>query len=313
MIRPIFVLSLPRSGSTLVQRVLAGHAGIATAAEPWLLLPHGYALRERGMAAEYTQPIAARAIREFVHELPGGEADYWTALRGFALELYAKASGPDATYFLDKTPRYHYVTTELFEMFPDAKVIFLWRNPLAVVASIVDTWAKGRWNVDRFKGDLDGIPALVDAHEAHPDTTIAVNYEALVADPDATWPRIFDYLELAFDPALLTSFSDVRLRGRMGDPTGVGRYQELSAEPLQKWKRVLGAPWRKRWCRAYLDRIGSERLRAMGYDVDDLRRELDELPSSPRHFASDAVRGTYWTWAQRRKATAFQRMAPRVR
>ena len=173
-IRPIFVLSLPRSGSTLVQRVLAAHDEIATAAEPWLLLPHGYALHERGMAAEYTQPIAARAIQEFVHHLPNGEADYWTAMRGFVLELYAKASGPEATYFLDKTPRYHYVTAELFQLFPDAKVIFLWRNPLAVVASIVDTWAKGRWNVDRFQGDLDGIPALVDAHEAHPHTTIAV-------------------------------------------------------------------------------------------------------------------------------------------
>ena len=41
-------------------------------------------------------------------------------------------------------------------MFPDAKVIFLWRNPLAVVASIVETWTKGKWNVDRWQGDLRG-------------------------------------------------------------------------------------------------------------------------------------------------------------
>jgi len=199
VIRPLFVLSLPRSGSTLVQRVLAGHDGIATAAEPWLLLPHGYALRERGIAAEYTQPIAARAIREFVNGLPGGEDDYWRALAGFAQELYGRAAGPDARYFLDKTPRYHYIAPELFRAFPEAKVIFLWRNPLAVVSSIVETWTKGRWNVDRWQGDLWGIADLVEAFEAHRDTVIAVNYERLVGDPDTAWPAIFEYLELPYD------------------------------------------------------------------------------------------------------------------
>ena len=313
MIKPIFVLSLPRSGSTLVQRVLGAHPQIGTAAEPWLLLPHAYALRERGMAAEYTQPVAARAIREFVDGLPGGDDAYWSALRSFTLELYAAAAGPEATYFLDKTPRYHYITSELFRMFPEAKFVFLWRNPLAVVASIVDTWTKGAWNVDRWQGDLHGVERLVAAYEEHGERSLAVNYESLVGDPDIAWPRIFDYLEVPFDPAVLSSFSDVRLSGSMGDPTGVHRYRELSTEPLEKWKGTLGHPWRKRWCRSYLDWIGPQRLATMGYDADDLRRDLDALPSSPRTTISDAVHGTYWTWAQRRKRAAFKKMAPRVR
>ncbi len=313
MIQPVFVLSLPRSGSTLVQRVLGAHPRIGTAAEPWLLLPHAYALRERGVAAEYTQPVAARAIREFVTGLPGGEDTYWAALRAFALDLYEGAAGPGATHFLDKTPRYHFITPELFRMFPDAKVIFLWRNPLAVVASIVDTWCKGAWNVDRWQGDLDGIERLVAAREEHADRSLAVNFESLVGEPHTAWPRIFDYLELPFDPELLNAFSGVHLAGSMGDPTGVQRYRELSTEPLDKWKATLGHPWRKRWCRAYLDRIGPERLAAMGYDADELRGQLDDLPSTPRRAVSDVVHGTYWTWAQRRKRTAFKRMAPRVR
>jgi hypothetical protein len=40
---PLFLLSLPRSGSTLAQRILAAHAGIATTSEPWILLPYLYA------------------------------------------------------------------------------------------------------------------------------------------------------------------------------------------------------------------------------------------------------------------------------
>jgi hypothetical protein len=157
------------------------------------------------------------------------------------------------------------------------------------------------------------VAALVEAHEAHRDTTLAVNFETLVADPDRTWPTIFEYLELPFDPSILTTFADVQFEGKMGDPTGIHEYQELSTEPIEKWKRALGTPWRKRWCRSYLDWIGPERLTAMGYDPAEIRGELDALPSSPRHLMSDAVHGSYWTWAQRRKRAAFRKMAPRVR
>ncbi len=312
-IQPIFLLSMPRSGSTLAQRVLAAHPEVATAAEPWLLLPHAYALRKRGIAAEYTQPVAARAIREFVESLPGGEQDYWNALRDFALALYGKASTPEARYFLDKTPRYHFIMPELLRMFPDAKVIFLWRNPLAVVASICETWTRGRWTVDRWKGDLDGIIDLVDAYRGLGDQAKAVKFESLVADPSGTWPGLFDWLGLEFDPEVLTSFAGVQLEGSMGDPTGVKAYQRLSTEPLDKWRRQLGSPWRKRWCRAWLERIGAERLGVMGYELDVLLADLDSLPSRPRLLVSDAIHGGYWTWAQRRKQAAFTRMAPRLR
>ena len=36
---PIFIISLPRSGSTLLQRILTSHESVASASEPWLLLP----------------------------------------------------------------------------------------------------------------------------------------------------------------------------------------------------------------------------------------------------------------------------------
>ena len=63
--QPIFLFSLPRSGSTLAQRIIASHAEIATTAEPWLLLPCLYALRHGGVYAEYSQATAVKAIRDF--------------------------------------------------------------------------------------------------------------------------------------------------------------------------------------------------------------------------------------------------------
>jgi len=270
-VKPLFLLSMPRSGSTLAQRVLAAHPEVATAAEPWVLLPHLYASRERGIAAEYTQPIAARAIAEFAQSLPRGEQDYREAIHDMALDLYTRAAGEGATYFLDKTPRYHYVVDDLLQIFPDAKFVFLWRNPLAV------------------------------------------RYEDLVSRPDTTWPRVFDHLGLPFDDGLLTRFNDVALQGSMGDPTGVRRYSTISDEPLEKWRATLANPYRKRWCREYLRWIGAERLTVMGYDLDELLGQMDEIGTSARSVASDAVHGAYWSLAQRRKRSAFKRMAPRVR
>ena len=92
-IRPIFLLSISRSGSTLIQRIIAAHGGIATASEPWLLLPHAYTLRRQGIDAEYVHPLLVEAIEDFGERLPGGVVDYLAEVRAFALRLYDKAAG----------------------------------------------------------------------------------------------------------------------------------------------------------------------------------------------------------------------------
>ncbi|MBI3649232.1 MAG: sulfotransferase [Actinobacteria bacterium] len=298
--RPLFVLSLPRSGSTLTQRVLAAHEEVATTPEPWLLLPLVYATRERGLMAEYNHVLAARAIREFADRLPGGPEGYDAELRRFALSLYDRASGGKGRFFLDKTPRYHFVIEDLFRLFPEAGFVFLWRNPLAVVASIVETWGRGTWSVERWRVDLfDGVSHLVAGYQAHADQAHAVRFEDLVADPLSSWPPLFEHLGLSFDEQLLSSFVHVDLGAQMGDPTGTARYRSLSTEPLDKWKQTLASPLRKRWAGRYLSWIGRERLGVMGYDLEELRRELDAIPSRPRRIGSDVAHAAYW-WADRR-------------
>lgn len=299
---PLFVLSLPRSGSTLVQRVLAAHDEVSTAPEPWVILPQVYAMRERGAFAEYGQVPAARALREFAQRLPGGEQAYREELRRFLLSLYETASGGRGAYFLDKTPRYHFVIEDLFRIFPDARFVFLWRNPLSVVSSIVETWAGGAWTLERWHGDLfDGLARLVEGFERHADASCVVRYEDLVGEPEDAWGRIFDYLDLSFDPDLLRSFASVDLAARMGDRTGSRDYASLSSEPVTKWRDTITNPLRKRWCRNYLDWIGERRLTVMGYDLSGLKRELDAVHDDWRGLGSDLLRGSY------RRASALRR------
>jgi hypothetical protein len=306
---PIFLLSLPRSGSTLVQRVLAAHDEISTTPEPWLLLPQFYAMRERGIFAEYGQIPAARAIREFAERLPGGQQDYDEELRRFVLSLYAKTGDPNSAYFLDKTPRYHFVTEELSRLFPDAKYIFLWRNPMAIASSIVETWCGGRWKIERWRADLfDGLTHVVEAYERTSATSCAVRYEDLVTDPLTAWPRLFDYLQLSFDPDLLEAFQSVVLQGRMGDRTGSQRYESISPASLSKWHATVCNPMRKRWLRSYVRWIGPRRLSIMGYDLSELTEELDEIQFGFRLLGSDLARATYWKVASQRRDAAVRRL-----
>lgn len=291
--KPIFLFSVQRSGSTLVQRVLAAHPNVATAAEPWILLPLMYALRDGGVYAEYSHRAMRHAVVDLCEALPGGRRRLLEEMGAFMLRVYEEL-GPGKTHFLDKTPRYHFIVDEIAQAFPDARFVFLWRNPLAIAASMMNTWAGGRWNLYRFRLDLErGVPGLVDACVRHRDRSIAVRYEALVSGGAAEWEPIFRHVGLDFDPAFLSEFARVELRGRMKDPTGIDRYSALSRGSLDKWPESWRNPMRRHWALRYLDHIGNARLGAMGYDPDELRRELRAAPPSAKHLASDVLRRTY--------------------
>lgn len=299
---PLFIFSLPRAGSTLLQRILSAHDRISTVAEPWVLLPLMYTLRREGMYAEYSHRALVAAIEDFCKELPGGQDAYRDEMRGFVTRLYARASREGAAYFLDKTPRYHLIADEVIKTFPGAKFIFLWRNPLAVTASIMETWNAGKWDLYRWKVDLyDGTANLVKTWQANSTKALSVRYEDLLESPEETCGRIFDYLGLEFKKEILVKFSGVNLSGRLGDETGVKKYKSLNSEPLDKWKKTLLNPIRKTWSANYLKWLGPERLSAMGYELDTLLAELKATPFSMSRVPSDAARlcaGALYSWGE---------------
>jgi hypothetical protein len=291
---PLFILSRTRSGSTLLQRVLGSYDEVATVTEPYLLLPYVYTLRERGAAAEYVHAFAVQGIEDFCKELPGGVDDYWAEVRELVIALYGRAaSGQECErpirYFLDKTPPYFLIVEEIMRLFPDAKFVFLWRNPLSQLASMLELH-DGRWSPAQFRLILfDGIERLTSAYQRHARDVCAVRYEDLVDGDESHWKRITDYLDLEFDPGSLSRFSRVQLHGRGGDPTGVNLYSSLSRDPLQKWRETINNPVRKAWSKRYLRWIGRERLSLMGYDLDELLGDVDRVPSTTDRLGDDLL------------------------
>jgi Sulfotransferase family len=290
---PIFLFSLPRSGSTLLQRLLAAHPAIHTVSEPWFLLPLLYTLKDEGVRAVYDHRWLRVAVDDFIGELPGGRADYLDALGACARQLYARTAPPGTRYFLDKTPRYHLIVDELAAAFPDAPLLFLWRHPLAVAASIIDSWSRppGRWNLFRTRVDLhDGLASLVRAYRQHHGRALAVRYEALVREPDRVLERILAWLGLAPAPDATARLGAQGLRGRLGDQHGTARYAHPSHGSLDAWRTTMANPLRRRWCRRYVAWIGAERLATMGYERAALEAEIAAVPGSLRHLGSDLVR-----------------------
>ncbi len=257
-----------------------------------MLLPFVYALRERGASAEYSHHWANFALNDFIQELPNGKQDYLLAVGSAMRELYQKAAkNKDARYFLDKTPRYSLIVDEIIDIFPDGKFIFLWRNPFAVIASIVETWGGGMWDVSMCKVDLfDGMASLIDGYQAHSQQILTIQYESFLQSPEKELARIAEYLDLKFDPDVLKNFSQVSFSGKLGDRTGVKNYRAVDTAPLEKWKTVINNPLRKMWCRRYLSWLGEERLKVMGYDLNELIRELDSTHVSWKYILSDSVR-----------------------
>jgi hypothetical protein len=287
---PLFLFSLPRSGSTFCQRILASHSGISTVNEPHFLLPFLYSNKDSAVCSTYNHHFASYAVQDFCANLPNAEADYLNEIKELALRLYHKtAPNNGARYFLDKTPKYHFIVEDIIELFPEGKFIFLWRHPLSVVASIMQTWKGGNWNIYHFDVDLyQGIDRLVRTFCEYQEKVCAIRYEDVVLKPEETWKHVFKYLDLQFAPEILEKFSEVKLEGRVTDPNSRKKdYQKIQEAPLHKWKQTMSNPLRKAWSRRYLRWLGEERLNIMGYSLQELLIEVDELPSGYKHMGTD--------------------------
>lgn len=287
---PIFILSLPRSGSTLLQRLLASCDEIETCSEPWILLPYLYSLKPDGVCADYWHSTASQAINEFCMIFPNGLDDYYELLSIHVKNLYGIASTNNTIYFLDKTPRYHLIIDEIFKLFPNGKYIFLWRNPLAIAASLMETWGGGKWNLYKFNVDLfSGILNLTNAFQRYKSRVCSLRYEDLINNTQRELEIIYHYLGLPNMREKEINFTDVDLIGSKGDQTGSRQYLNISKEPLSKWNLIMSNPLRRYWSRYYLNWIGTSKLNLMGYDMDVILNNLNSYPTIFDNTSSDLL------------------------
>lgn len=273
--KPVFIISLPRSGSTLLQRILSTHEDISTKSELWFLLPHVEAIKNKYTYSRYSNISLRNATKALLEQLPGGEDDYYQAIRMLSDHLYGRLAKNNEKYLLDKTPRYYFIIDEISKIYPDAKFIFVFRNPLAIAASVIESFNKNHLGDYRHKIDLYlGPRMLADGYNQIRDRSIAVSYEDLVRDPETTVQEICEYLEIPFHADLLNNFADVPV-GALGDQYGSKKFTSIVPERVENWKRVFSTTYRKKFLRNYLDEIGRYPVEVFGYDYDDLTKQVN--------------------------------------
>ena len=274
----IFLISQPRSGSTLLQRLLAGHPDIQTSAETWLMLHPVYGLRAQGIETEYRADWAATGVSEFLDNYADGRETYLSGIRSFAQTIYGNVlSSSGKKYFLDKTPRYTMIVPELVELFPAARFVLLFRNPLAVLSSELRTYIGDKyWKLADYSPDLLDAPRrLVEARRFCGERGISVHYEALVAEPEHTIRQICRHLEIDFADDMLDYGDRPAPFGRMNDPVGIHQHSRPTIDSLRKWQELGRNSQHRAFALAYLDELGTETLAALGYDLRTLESEIE--------------------------------------
>lgn len=288
--RLLFLVSQPRSGSTLTQRILANHPEIHTAGEPWVMLAPLLALRRDGLRGDYQPDLAREAMLEFLGGLPNKELDYYRAVGRFGEHLSRAALlGTGKTIFLDKTPRYYLVLDELRMAFPAADTILLSRNPVAVLCSILETWIlpDQAWHrLGTYWQDLLVAPdAIARAVAEASERSYHLRYEDLVGDPSATTRRLCAFLGLPYIDKMETYGRGARPAWVMGDQTGIVRHDRPAPANRDRWKLALRNPQVWRLAIDYLDRLEPETLSRLGYDPRRLRLEVEaSMPPSARRL-----------------------------
>ena len=284
----IFLISQPRAGSTLLQRILSGHPEIHTMAEPWIMLHPIYAIKENGLLIEFDAKLAKQGLEDFISQAPEGLKLYYKALRRMGGTLYNRAlelSGK--RFFLDKTPRYHLIIPELIKVFPQAKFIFLLRNPLAVLSSTLKTWFQNNLEslqkspnyLDIIQGPLNLIRGILLLNQK----AIIVKYEEVVEDTETTVKAICYRLGIAFHKEMLTYGNKPKPAGRFGDSVGIAKHNNAVPYYIDRWVENLQSSQLFEFSQYYMRTLGPKIFDLMGYPYEANKSKLARLENQTQH------------------------------
>lgn len=272
--RLIVVGGAPRSGTTLVQRILDSHSLIYGGPE-FDLLPEIMRLRSR-----FLDEIRAGRISEYLNEENAN-----AIFESFLVSLFQKKVGEiGKVYLSEKTPSNLEAFPELRACLPNAHFIFVMRDPRAIVASMLEV---GRRYVKDLKigalvqvvkqvvsgRETDALQTKYPSLPVPPpftrntrraieyinylwmrgnkardgaDNILVVYYEEIVEQPEKAIRRIMDFLQIPFEESLL----NIQERKwdmpkfQSGEQYWYTREQlqtPIENASLQKWREVLGS------------------------------------------------------------------------
>ena len=279
--RMLFIIGTPRSGSTMLERMLASHSLIYGRPEPHLLTPLAHLGYWANVEkAPFDHILAAESTRQFVVDLPNKEADYYDACRSYTDILYGRMLEPTGKrYFLDKTPAYGLIVPYMAKLYPQAKFVVLTRHPLAIFSSFANSFFDGDYNLAQdFNPILNRyVPVMAWFLREKPVPLIHVRYEEITREPETQMRRILDFLDLSFEEGTVEYGRQKHEDKGLGDPLGVKQHDRPVTTSIAKWAEELAHdPDKLKLMEEVIGRLDDCDLQTWGYPKEELWKPLTE-------------------------------------
>ena len=185
---PIFIVGMPRSGTTLVEQILSSHPDVYGAGELTYLtelIPNGYPENIRQFSPEILRNITEKYLS------------------------YLRHISADAMRITDKMPNNFIAIGLIYALFPNAKIIHVKRNPIDTCLSCyTKLFSDGQF----FSYDLTELGQYYNCYERimnhwhhilPKDAFLEINYEDVIDNFEAEAKRLIAYCNLNWDPACL--------------------------------------------------------------------------------------------------------------
>lgn len=234
---PIFIVGLPRSGSTLLEQILASHSRVEGTQE---LASVQYVVANlRGRDPDLDNPRYPRVLAELgAEDVRRLGEQYLSATR-----VYRAAAPHEAPFFIDKMPNNFRHLGLIRLMLPNAKIIDARREPVACCfGNLKQLFANGQ----EFTYSIEDIARYYQTYlqlmrhwdAVLPDWILRVQHEDVVSDLEGSVRRMLDFCGLEFEPQCIDFHKTVRsVRTASSEQVR----QPIFRDGLDQWKHF--EPW----------------------------------------------------------------------
>jgi tetratricopeptide (TPR) repeat protein len=230
---PIFIVGLPRSGSTLIEQILASHTKVEGTHELADILRMVVELQGRDWQLDNPRYPGVLAHMS--------AADFRRLGEKYLHDTRSYRSGK--AYFIDKMPNNFRHIGLIHLMLPNAKIIDARREPMACCfGNLKQLFAHGQ----EFAYDVEDVARYYRTYldlmrhwdAALPGRVLRVHYEDLVADLEGNVRRLLDYCGLTFEPSCVEFYKTERsVRTASSEQVR----QPIYREALEQWRHY--EPW----------------------------------------------------------------------
>ena len=227
---PIFVVGMPRTGTTLVDRILSSHPHVHSVGE----------LQAMPLAVKQASGSRSRVVIDAETVLGAGQADPDTVGRTYLARAEPHRSRPDGRY-VDKLPANFLYAGFIARALPRATIVCLRRNPMdAVWSNYKHLFAAGSayyfysydlMDTARYYARFDRLMAFW--ARSLPGRVLNLSYEALVDDQEGETRRLLAHCGLAWDDACLTFHENA---AAVATPSAAQVRRPMNRDAIGRWK-----------------------------------------------------------------------------